>query len=139
MNREQAMVREFHRRFGLPAPDRVTLDQFPGPLRVRLIQEEAEEFAAAVEAGDLPGMVDALCDLLYVTYGAAVAMGVDLEPFFEEVHRTNMAKEGGPRRADGKQLKPPGWEPPRIAAMLADMVRDGQAGESQTFNPTSRS
>jgi predicted HAD superfamily Cof-like phosphohydrolase len=45
-------------------------------------------------------------------------MGVDLQPFFEEVHRANMTKAGGPKREDGKQLKPVNWRPPDMAAVL---------------------
>jgi predicted HAD superfamily Cof-like phosphohydrolase len=44
---------------------------------------------------------------------------VDLEPFFAEVHRANMAKLGGFRRADGKWMKPPDWTPPDIEGLLA--------------------
>lgn len=118
MTKEQAMVREFHQRFGLLAPERPSLEEFPGDLRVRLIQEEASELAEAVRQRDVVGVIDALCDLLYVTYGAAVALGVDLEPFFEEVHHSNMAKLGGRRREDGKWLKPDHWEGPRLRELL---------------------
>ena len=120
MTKEQAMVAAFHRQFGLIAPDDVDLERFPGDLRVRLIQEEADEFAAAVRDRDLPEMVDALCDLLYVTYGAAVALGVDLEPFFAAVHEANMAKRGGYPREDGKWMKPDGWQPPDIGRLLRE-------------------
>jgi predicted HAD superfamily Cof-like phosphohydrolase len=125
VDRAQGLVREFHEAFELPAPVRPTLNGFPGALRVRLIEEEAEEFREAVAHGDLVEMVDALCDLLYVTYGAAVSLGVDLDPFFAEVHKSNMAKRGAGKRADGKQLKPDGWEPPRIADLLATLYREG--------------
>jgi predicted HAD superfamily Cof-like phosphohydrolase len=118
VTKEQAMVAAFHRKFGTPPPERPDLEHFPGELRVRLIQEESAEFAQAVAEGDLPEMVDALCDLLYVTYGAAVDLGVDLEPFFAAVHRTNMDKVGGHRRADGKWVKPAGWRPPDVAGLL---------------------
>jgi hypothetical protein len=47
---------------------------------------------------------------------------VDLEPFFAEVHRTNMAKVGGPVRPDGKKLKPEGWQPPDIAGILRAQI-----------------
>ncbi len=120
MNREQALVRAFHERFGLQAPETLDLEHFPGELRIRLIEEEAQEFAEAVRARDLPEMIDALCDLLYVTYGAAVSLGIDLEPFFEEVHRANMAKAGGYRREDGKWMKPAGWQPPDLRRLLQD-------------------
>lgn len=48
---------------------------------------------------------------------AAQGLALDLRPFFREVHRTNMWKLKGPKREDGKQLKPVGWKPPRIEAM----------------------
>lgn len=71
---------------------------------------------------DLAEAIDGLCDGLVVHYGTAVTLGVDLEPFFDEVNRTNSAKVGGPVRADGKRLKPPGWQPPRIREMLDDLL-----------------
>jgi predicted HAD superfamily Cof-like phosphohydrolase len=117
-----AAVLEFHRRFGIAVgerpgfPETATLD-----LRRRLIGEELAEYDAAVAAGDLVEAADALADLVYVIYGAAVSFGIDLRPVFAEVHRTNMAKVGGGERADGKVLKPDGWEPPRIAPLLDAM------------------
>lgn len=125
MDSAQSLVREFHETFDLGAPAGPAPDQFPGELRIRLIEEELEEFRQAVADGDIVEMVDALCDLLYVTYGAGVSLGVDLEPFFAEVHRSNMTKRGGVLRADGKQLKPESWEPPRIAELLRDLYAQG--------------
>ena len=120
MNGAQTQVREFHEAFGLGAPRDPDPKAFPAELRIRIIEEEAAEFAVAARAGDVVEMIDALCDLLYVTYGAAVSLGIDLEPFFDEVHRTNMAKVGGKRRDDGKWLKPEGWMPPDLARVLAE-------------------
>jgi predicted HAD superfamily Cof-like phosphohydrolase len=68
---------------------------------------------------DLVGVLDGLCDLICVTYGTAGECGVDLEPFWDEVHRTNLLKANGPVREDGKQLKPPGWKGPDLASILA--------------------
>jgi predicted HAD superfamily Cof-like phosphohydrolase len=104
-------------------------------LRADLILEEAAEAAAAITGRkvmvahalsghpdpakqSLPQAIDALCDLLCVTYGAACEFGIDLEPFWREVHRTNMMKRGGPVRHDGKVLKPANWQPPRIEEIL---------------------
>lgn len=67
-------------------------------------------------------MIDALCDILYVTFGAAVAMGTNLDPFFDLVHRANMLKSTGPVQADGKRLKPEGWQPPDIQGMLDEIL-----------------
>ena len=120
MHPAQEQVREFHEAFALGAPDSLDAESFPTELRIRLIEEEAAEFAVAARAGDVVGAIDALCDLIYVTYGAAVSLGVDLEPFFDEVHRSNMAKVGGTRRPDGKWMKPPGWQPPDLARILRE-------------------
>lgn len=117
--RAQRLVRDFHEKFGLMAAQR---PQFPDAatieLRQSLIEEETAEFRKACTARDLVEAADALADLLYVVHGAAVSFGIDLEPIFEEVHRTNMAKSGGPRRGDGKILKPAGWQPPQIRPLL---------------------
>ncbi len=204
----QGMVREFN----------LAVDAKPDvELRIKLIQEEADEFIKAIKAEDIIETIDALCDLAYVTYGAAdlfnfqldtkelskvikfpvpltwgvlhgdqvlsdfneavkdtiVALDIsqqianvlklihpttatevftiahdlnksrakaaltdliigaweyaadglalDLGPFFREVHRTNMLKLTGPKREDGKQLKPEGWEPPRIKEMYEQL------------------
>ncbi len=120
MHPAQRQVRDFHEAFALGAPDALDTASFPAELRIRLIDEEAAEFAVAARAGDVVGAIDALCDLLYVTYGAAVSLGVDIEPFFDEVHRSNMAKVGGTRRPDGKWLKPRGWQPPDLARILRE-------------------
>jgi predicted HAD superfamily Cof-like phosphohydrolase len=80
-------------------------------LRYSLIEEELEEYASA---GNIYSIADAIGDMLYVVYGAAICHGLDMEPIFEEIHRSNMNKLNGPKRADGKQLKPEGWKPPDI-------------------------
>jgi predicted HAD superfamily Cof-like phosphohydrolase len=139
VNPYQAAVLEFHHKMQQAAPERPTLDDYPFELRAKLILEEALEFMEACglkqRAGfpvgvflpaltgpDWSSMIDALCDILYVTFGAAVAMGIDLDRFFEEVQRANLAKAGGPVREDGKRLKPPGWTPPDIKAILTAVL-----------------
>lgn len=69
--------------------------------------------------------IDGLCDSIYVELGAAVTFGINLQPFFDEVHRANMTKDGGAIRENGKLLKPPGWLPPQLAPILAAQ-RDGE-------------
>jgi hypothetical protein len=112
----QYQVEEFHRTFKHPVGDAPAIRR--PELRVKLIREEAKETCDAIEAGDLVEAVDGICDLLYVTIGAAIEFGVDIEPVFDEVHRSNMAKVGGPVRADGKTLKPEGWKKPDIAGEI---------------------
>jgi len=67
---------------------------------------------------DLPAFVDALADIDYVVEGARLEFGINGFPIADEVHRANMAKVGGPKRADGKHMKPEGWTPPDVAGEL---------------------
>jgi len=122
MDEAQRKVRAFHDRFGCIAHDRPT---WPGAhahrLRMSLLEEELAELRNAGESEDLVGIADALADLLYVTYGAAVTYGIDLEPVFDEIHRSNMSK-GDPEvrvRCDGKVLKGAHYSPPRVLEVLA--------------------
>jgi predicted HAD superfamily Cof-like phosphohydrolase len=125
MSPEQRMVLEFHRKHGAPAPDTPTMPSIKDRMRrARLILSEAAEFLEAADRTDFVEMVDALADILVVTYGTAVEMGVDLEPVFAEVHRSNMSKDGG-KDAGGKILKGPNYSPPDIPAEL----------EQQGFSP----
>lgn len=138
----QALVRTFHREMigdAVTPQEPVDLEAYNGELRCRLMEEEAREFRLAWEARDRLGMLDALCDLLYVTLGAGVEMGVELEPFFDEVHSANMKKVGGRVREDGKQLKPAGWSPPDLAAVYARRYGDAPDTEPdrQTTSPSS--
>lgn len=92
-------------------------------LRIELIREEFnDELIPAIEAGDIVGVADALTDILYVTYGAGLAFGIDLDACFKEVQRSNMSKlgeDGRPIfRKDGKIMKGPNYSPPDLAAVL---------------------
>jgi predicted HAD superfamily Cof-like phosphohydrolase len=102
-------------------------------LRANLIMEEAVETCEAstgrriewryvddepVAEPDLVGAIDGICDLLCVTYGTALEYGIDVAPFWDAVHASNMAKAGGPVRDDGKRLKPEGWSGPDIAGVM---------------------
>ena len=69
-------------------------------LRYDLIKEELEEFEKALKDKDLKEVADALTDILYVTYGAGHAFGIDLDKCFDEVQRSNMSKLG----EDGKPI-----------------------------------
>jgi predicted HAD superfamily Cof-like phosphohydrolase len=122
MNQEQQMVHQFHERFGLVSSTRPTI---PGTnmhrLRTLLIEEELAEFRNAAEAQDLVGVADALGDLLYVVYGAAEEYGIDLEPVFEEIHRSNMSKDARAGcRADGKVCKGAGYVAPDVRRVVED-------------------
>lgn len=136
---------EFHRAMGVPGvgeekpfvPSKERIR-----LRLKLIAEEfaellfaaglydEEEFRRARDGSlkfidaeylgdcDLVGVADALADLIYVIEGTNLEFGIDGKAVFDVVHAANMQKTTGPRRADGKILKPAGWQPPDIAGEL---------------------
>ena len=87
-------------------------------LRYDLIKEELEELKEAMENKDLLEVADALTDVLYVTYGAGHAFGIDLDKCFEEVQRSNMSKldkEGNPIYNEfGKVMKGPKYFKPNL-------------------------
>jgi predicted HAD superfamily Cof-like phosphohydrolase len=117
------MVREFMNMFGqevkttpkLPKRDVQTL-------RVKLIAEELKELREALKDKDIVEVADALTDILYVTYGAGLAFGIDLDKCFAEVQRSNMTKlgeDGKPLyREDGKIKKGPNYEDPDLKTIL---------------------
>jgi predicted HAD superfamily Cof-like phosphohydrolase len=120
MSDEQEMVTAFHRAFDivigtLPAvPDAATC-----ALRMSLIQEEFAELREALSERDVEAVAKELADLLYVVYGTAVSCGIDMAPIFREVHRSNLSKVGGHKRADGKWIKPSDYSPAHLQPILA--------------------
>lgn len=96
--------------------------------------------AVSNDLADQAAVLDALCDLIYVTVGAAVTWGLPLSTAWEEVHRVNMTKSTGPIREDGKRLKPEGFQPPNMAdvlelARLVDVSGGRLAAFYGTANP----
>lgn len=133
-------LREFHRVFELPAYDLVGIpSEKRRKLRVALINEEAREFQEASEKQDPVEVADALADLLYVTYGAALEWGIPLDAVFDEVHRSNMTKKWPDgtvhRRADGKILKPDTYSPADVAGVLRSAWRMKLRAEEEGVTP----
>ena len=91
-------------------------------LRYSLINEELEELKQAIENKDLLEVADALTDILYVTYGAGHAFGIDLDNCFEEVQNSNMSKlgeDGKPIYNEaGKVMKGPKYYKPDLSKFL---------------------
>ena len=87
-------------------------------LRVSLINEELKELERAMETKDLTEVADALTDILYVTYGAGYAYGIDLDKCFKEVQRANMSKLGEDGKPiyneKGKVMKGPNYIEPNL-------------------------
>lgn len=143
MTKEQAAVLAFHQKFKLTNQSKPTFPSMADfNLRVSLIAEELKEFS---EAHSFVDVADALGDLLYVVLGAAVTYGIDLEPVFNEIHRSNMSKlwthqevddyqgtdlafiaarppEGDrawlAKRTDGKVIKSPSYSPADLKAVI---------------------
>tara|TARA_B100001765_G_C19330985_1_gene261702 strand:+ start:242 stop:622 length:381 start_codon:yes stop_codon:yes gene_type:complete len=121
MNNWQQNVEDFHKKFEQTIGDSPGFsDEDTMKLRIDLIEEEFLELIQAYKGEDFPSLIDAIADLIYVLLGTATATGVDLEPVWEEVQKTNMAKVPGNKREDGKLLKPQGWLPPDISALLKE-------------------
>jgi predicted HAD superfamily Cof-like phosphohydrolase len=119
MTDEQSMVEEFHRKFEIVVQGVPTdLTDETKQLRVRLIQEEFDELRESMATGNLASVAKEMADLLYVVYGTAVSYGIDMEPVFREVHRSNLSKVGGYKRADGKWVKPATYSPASVEPIL---------------------
>ena len=91
-------------------------------LRYDLIKEELEELKVAMENKDLLEVADALTDILYVTYGAGHALGINLDKCFEEVQNSNMSKLGDDGKPiyneSGKVMKGPKYFKPNLNKFL---------------------
>ena len=91
-------------------------------LRISLINEELEELKQAISEKNLTEVADALTDILYVTYGAGHAFGIDLDKCFEEVQNSNMSKldeNGKPIYNEaGKVMKGPNYFKPDLSKFL---------------------
>lgn len=104
------------------------IDQTEAERRAKFILEECQEYAEANAAGNLVEVADAIADLAYVVIGAAISHGIDLQPIFDEVHRSNMTKAtrhelvekniNDERSQEKRCAKGDAYEPPRIAELL---------------------
>ena len=117
-------VKKFMETFGQEVKEKA---EFPSDkiasLRYELIKEELEELKEAIENKDIREIADALTDILYVTYGAGHAFGIDLDKCFAEVQKSNMSKlglDGKPIYNDkGKVMKGPNYFKPNLNKFVA--------------------
>lgn len=120
-------VKEFHEALEVPigkVPVQA-LSEEREYLRVRLMAEEFEELLRAIADEDLVEIADGCADMVVVVLGTAAEFGIPFDRVWAEVHRSNMAKLGGPRREDGKVLKPPDWTPPDIRGAIYPLLKEG--------------
>lgn len=115
------MLKEFHKKYGHKINDSPSLISIPYEnLRRKLIAEEIDELATAMNTNNLIDIADALADVLYVVFGTAVTYGIPIDEIFVEVHRSNMTKSTE-KNEYGKTIKGNSWEPPRIREILNEM------------------
>ena len=116
-------VATFMKTFGQEVKDRpaFSTDKI-NKLRIDLIKEELDELTEAMKNNDLLEVADALTDILYVTYGAGHAFGIDLDKCFEEVQNSNMSKldeNGKPiYNESGKVMKGPNYFKPDLSKFV---------------------
>ena len=113
----------FMRTFGQEVKDKPSLStEKINNLRVSLIDEELKELKDAMKNNDLLEVADALTDILYVTYGAGHAFGINLDKCFKEVQNSNMSKlgdDGKPIYNDkGKVMKGPKYFKPNLSKII---------------------
>ena len=116
-------VGEFMKTFGQEVKNKPSLStEKINQLRISLIQEELSELKEAMDNKDLLEVADALTDLLYVTYGAGHAFGIDLDKCFDEVQNSNMSKLGEDGRPIynefGKVMKGPNYFKPNLGKFI---------------------
>ena len=91
-------------------------------LRISLIREELDELTKAMKENDILEVADALTDILYVTYGAGHAFGLDLDRCFDEVQKSNMSKLGKDGKPiyneSGKVMKGPNYFKPNLSKFI---------------------
>ena len=117
-------VKKFMETFGQEIKEKAGFpDEKITSLRYELIREELCELKEAIDNKDIKEVADALTDILYVTYGAGHAFGIDLDKCFEEVQNSNMSKlglDGKPIFNDkGKVMKGPKYFKPNLSKYVA--------------------
>jgi len=117
-------VKQFMQTFGQEVKTKASFsDEKTNQLRLDLISEELEELKNAMESKDLLEVADALTDILYVTYGAGHAFGINLDKCFNEVQNSNMSKlgvDGKPiYNESGKVMKGPDYYKPDLSKFLS--------------------
>ena len=117
-------VKKFMETFGQEIKEKANFpDDKISSLRYELIKEELDELREAIDSKDIKEVADALTDILYVTYGAGHAFGINLDKCFEEVQNSNMSKVGQDGKPidneHGKVMKGPDYFKPNLGKFVA--------------------
>ena len=116
-------VGTFMKTFGQEVKNKAELgDEKLNQLRISLINEELDELKTAIKDNNILEVADALTDILYVTYGAGHAFGINLDECFQEVQNSNMSKLGSDGKPiyneKGKVMKGPGYFKPDLGRFV---------------------
>lgn len=127
MTQEQTQVKNFMILAQQDCPDKPTIPSSAVQLlRLDLIHEEMTELNTAFFHKDIVEVADAIADLLYVTIGVAVSCGIDIDPVFQEVNRSNQSKFiNGYMREDGKWMKGSAFTPPSLKPIIEKQLQQG--------------
>lgn len=131
MNKPQNLTREFMIKNKIPVRNKPTID-IPYEeklLRIKLLTEETAELIEAIADNNIVKVADAIADILYVTYGSANAFGIDIEPIFDEVHRSNMTKEYD-ETLTKRVFKGPSYSPPVIDSIIDEQLINNKSSWS---------
>jgi len=127
----QQMLAEFHTAFGHPVASKpILVHPDTAELRFDMLEEELIEYRDANEETDLVEIADAIGDIIYLAYGAAVIHGIDIDPIVRLIHESNMSKLGDNGKPvahpyiPGKIGKGPNYAPP-TDAIRAELRRQG--------------
>lgn len=125
MNELSKNIQAFHEKFELaPLPKPGLLPQAMAAFRYKFLMEEMTELRDAILDDDLPGVADALVDLVYVALGTAYLSGLPFDELWAEVQRANMSKVRATSAEQSKRgsafdvVKPADWKPPQIREVL---------------------
>lgn len=114
----QEQVKAFHQKYEVLINDRPTIiSPMLALCRTRYIIEEVGELAKAQTESNIVEIADALVDILYFVFGTALIYGLDLEPLFDEIQRSNMSKTGR-CQITGKILKGDSYSPPDLRSLI---------------------
>jgi predicted HAD superfamily Cof-like phosphohydrolase len=141
MRKEQNQVKDFMKAAGQDCPEKPMLpNNSVRMLRHTLIFEELGELAVAFDTDNLTETADAITDLLVVVLGCAIACGIDIQPCWDEVHRSNMSKfADGHRREDGKWIKGPSYSPANLKPIIETQQLTGHKVEASALTVNERS
>lgn len=118
MNKMQQLVQDFHIKYchfvGMQAS---LLPEDLMKFRINLCKEELNELVQAFDKNNFIEIIDGIGDLLYVIFGLCVCLGIDIEPIFEEIHRSNMTKDISNERIS-KPIKGKNFSSPEIKKEL---------------------